>query len=40
MFPRKVDIKTFSFKKINEHLKTFIFSQKCFIFAGEAFLQI
>ena len=39
MFRRIVDIKTFNLEKIIEHLKFFIFSQKCFYIRWEAFLQ-
>ena len=39
MFRRKEDINKFKFKEIIENIKNFIFSQKCFICAGEAFLQ-
>ena len=39
MFRQQSDFKTFPFKKIIQHLKIFIFTQKCFICAGNAFLQ-
>ncbi len=39
MYRRKEDINKFKFKEIIENIKIFIFSQKCFILAGEAILQ-
>ena len=39
MFRKKSDFKKFPFKKIIQHIKIFILTQKCFICAGNAFSQ-